>query len=175
MATHPSILAWRIPWTEEPGGLQSMGLRRVECDWVTEHRHSMPVKLKISTSSSLTDRGGVWGIHVLVYYSFYHSKELFGQSKSIFLYSEELITKKHLTIFFFFQVTEEIGTISVQNIETLSLCFYVIHVFTTTCEQSSPSQNSYSARWERFLFIRLWQRLAEQGMGLWVESQNTPP
>ena len=25
MATHPSILAWRIPWTEKPGGLQSMG------------------------------------------------------------------------------------------------------------------------------------------------------
>ena len=25
MATHPSILTWRIPWTEEPGGLQSMG------------------------------------------------------------------------------------------------------------------------------------------------------
>ena len=25
MATHPSILAWNIPWTEEPGGLQSMG------------------------------------------------------------------------------------------------------------------------------------------------------
>ena len=29
MATHSSILAWRIPWTEEPGGLQSMGLQRV--------------------------------------------------------------------------------------------------------------------------------------------------
>ena len=27
MATHPSILAWRIPWTEEPGGLQSTGLK----------------------------------------------------------------------------------------------------------------------------------------------------
>ena len=27
MATHPSILAWRIPWTEEPGRLQSMGLQ----------------------------------------------------------------------------------------------------------------------------------------------------
>ena len=27
MATHSSILAWRIPWTEEPGGLQSMGLQ----------------------------------------------------------------------------------------------------------------------------------------------------
>ena len=32
MATHSSILAWRIPWTEEPGGLQSMGLQRVEHD-----------------------------------------------------------------------------------------------------------------------------------------------
>ena len=29
MATHSSILAWRIPWTEEPGRLQSMGLQRV--------------------------------------------------------------------------------------------------------------------------------------------------
>ena len=32
MATHSSILSWRIPWTEEPGGLQSMGLQRVEHD-----------------------------------------------------------------------------------------------------------------------------------------------
>ena len=31
--THSSILAWRIPWTEEPGGLQSMGLQRVGHDW----------------------------------------------------------------------------------------------------------------------------------------------
>ena len=30
MATHSSILAWRIPWTEEPGGLQSMESKRVE-------------------------------------------------------------------------------------------------------------------------------------------------
>ena len=29
MATHSSIFAWRIPWTEKPGGLQSMGLQRV--------------------------------------------------------------------------------------------------------------------------------------------------
>ena len=39
MATHPSILAWRIPWTEEPGGLQSMGLQRVRHDWATNNRH----------------------------------------------------------------------------------------------------------------------------------------
>ena len=38
IATHSSILAWRIPWTEEPGGLQSMGLQRVRHDWVTNTR-----------------------------------------------------------------------------------------------------------------------------------------
>ena len=35
MATHSSMLAWRIPWTEEPGGLPSMGSRRVGHDWAT--------------------------------------------------------------------------------------------------------------------------------------------
>ena len=40
MATHSSILAWRIPWTEEPGGLQSMGSQRVRHDQVTNtHKH----------------------------------------------------------------------------------------------------------------------------------------
>ena len=35
MAPHSSALAWKIPWTEEPGGLQSMGFRRVGHDWAT--------------------------------------------------------------------------------------------------------------------------------------------
>ena len=30
MATHSSVLVWRIPWTEEPGGLQSMGLQELD-------------------------------------------------------------------------------------------------------------------------------------------------
>ena len=33
MATHSSILVWRIPWTEEPGSLQSIGSHRVRHDW----------------------------------------------------------------------------------------------------------------------------------------------
>ena len=36
MAAHSSILAWRIPWTEEPGGLQSTGSQRVGHDLVTK-------------------------------------------------------------------------------------------------------------------------------------------
>ena len=40
MAIHSSTIAWRIPWTEEPGRLQSMGLQRVRHDWATSlHLH----------------------------------------------------------------------------------------------------------------------------------------
>ena len=43
MATHPTILAWRIPWTEEPGGLLSRELQRVGHAWVT-NTHSIEDK-----------------------------------------------------------------------------------------------------------------------------------
>ena len=38
MATHCSILAWVVPWTEEPGGLQPKGRKRVRPNLVTEHQ-----------------------------------------------------------------------------------------------------------------------------------------
>ena len=38
MTTHSSILAWKIPWTEEPGGLQSMGSHRVRDDLATQQQ-----------------------------------------------------------------------------------------------------------------------------------------
>ena len=49
-ATHSSILAWEIPWTEEPGGLQSLGSQRVEHDraWRTHtrtHTHTKETKM----------------------------------------------------------------------------------------------------------------------------------
>ena len=48
MATHSSILAWRIPWAEEPGGLQCMESQRVGHDWATNthtHTHTCPLPL----------------------------------------------------------------------------------------------------------------------------------
>ena len=39
MATHSSTLAWKMLWTEEPGGLQSMESQRVERDWAHPHAH----------------------------------------------------------------------------------------------------------------------------------------
>ena len=45
MATHSSILAWKIPWTEEPGRLQFVGLERVGRDWSDlVHIHSRSLK-----------------------------------------------------------------------------------------------------------------------------------
>ena len=41
MAIHSTIIAWKIPWTEEPGRLKSMGLRRVTHHWVTTNTYTM--------------------------------------------------------------------------------------------------------------------------------------
>jgi len=46
MATHSSVLAWRIPWTEEPGGLQSMGLQRIRHDWVTKQQYVLRMLMR---------------------------------------------------------------------------------------------------------------------------------
>ena len=47
MTTHSGILAWRIPWTEEPGGLQSMGSQRVRHDWATKEHQSSNTEIQI--------------------------------------------------------------------------------------------------------------------------------
>ena len=49
MQTHSGILAWRIPWTEEPGRLQSMGSQRVGYDRVTKlHLHACVGRLPLT-------------------------------------------------------------------------------------------------------------------------------
>ena len=50
MGTHSSILAWRIPWTEEPGGLQSIGSHRVGCDLTGMH---IILMIELATHSSV--------------------------------------------------------------------------------------------------------------------------
>jgi len=53
MVTHSGIPAWRIPWTEDPGGLQSLGWQRVGHDWATNHHY-----IGVSTFSSAAPRPG---------------------------------------------------------------------------------------------------------------------
>ena len=43
IATHSSLLAWSIPWTEEPGGLLSTRLQRVGLDWATQQQQQMVI------------------------------------------------------------------------------------------------------------------------------------
>ena len=60
MTTYSSILTWRIPWTEEPSGLQYMGLQRVRHDWVIHAFFFF--KLCIMPASSLSP-GTQLGLH----------------------------------------------------------------------------------------------------------------
>ena len=55
MATHSSILSWKIPWTEEPGRLQSIGSQKVMHDWAS-----------MQGSKKLGPRGKLWPLPVLV-------------------------------------------------------------------------------------------------------------
>ena len=61
MATHSSILAWRIPWTEEPDGLQSTGSQRIGHDWATSLSLSVTDRTRFKTQSTK-----LW-IHALNY------------------------------------------------------------------------------------------------------------
>ena len=57
MATHSRILAWRIPWTKEPGGLQSIGPQRVRHDWATNTFTITSHSLKYSVCTMGTCQG----------------------------------------------------------------------------------------------------------------------
>ena len=69
MAPHSSILAWRIPWTEEPGRLQHMGLQRVRHNWsnlarrVSKDSFRLHTSFPISTSffHCVIQRHSLWG------------------------------------------------------------------------------------------------------------------
>ena len=57
MATHYSLLAWRIPWTDESGGLQSMRSQRVRHNWATKHNNSSTAQHTVF-SIHLKSQGG---------------------------------------------------------------------------------------------------------------------
>ena len=70
MTTHLSILAWRIPWTEEPGGLQSMGSQRVGHNWVTNTFTLAPCQTHFQHLVLLIFPVS-WGRRVLYYHYYY--------------------------------------------------------------------------------------------------------
>ena len=87
MATHSSILAWRIPWTEEPGGLQSMGSQRVGHDWATS--------LHFNRSRKMT--------YAIVWLISWHFRIFYTKQK--FYLKEQLIDKISFLYFNIWQVS----------------------------------------------------------------------
>ena len=57
MATHSSILAWEIPWTEGPGGPQSMGWQESDTTWLLNHYHWM---LSTAIGIEVTEMSRKW-------------------------------------------------------------------------------------------------------------------
>ena len=100
MASHSSTLAWKISWMEDPGGLQSMGSRRVGHDWATSlscigEGNGKP--LQCSCLESPRDRGAWWAAVYGVAQSRTRLKQLSSSSRRI-LKSRDIIlpTKVHL-------------------------------------------------------------------------------
>ena len=88
MAIHSSILAWRIPWMEEPGGLQSTGSQRVRHDWATSLSLSQlngKLKKKICQSIIL-----IWLIWFL-------------ETSSIFMFTDNIYFFYDIPIMFHYQ------------------------------------------------------------------------
>ena len=101
MATHSSILAWKIPWTDEPGGLQSKGSQRLKHDWVSEHfvgtcwcrQGSWVLQLQVwdigrkSKTQGTHHRVVRW---VLMYLANLLSSLCFSESSVYFIHSQDL-------------------------------------------------------------------------------------
>ena len=94
LVTHSSTLAWKIPWTEEPGGLQSMGSRRVRHDWATSlslftfmhwRRKWQPTPVLLPIESQ--GRGAWWAAVSGVTQSWTRLKQLSSSSSSYRKYS----------------------------------------------------------------------------------------
>ena len=72
MAIHSSILAWRIPWTEEPGGLQSIGPHRVGRNWACMHlwvtSDFSPLSIMLQCASLYIHLRGFVGLFCALYY-----------------------------------------------------------------------------------------------------------
>ena len=60
MATHSSVLAWEIPWTEEPGGLQSMGSQRVNHGLATKQQQALSYQDMLTCQAAIAASPGWW-------------------------------------------------------------------------------------------------------------------
>ena len=91
MTAHSSILAWRIPWAEEPGGLQSTGSQRVGQDWSDlAHMHADLILLVINTVDSVACD---FYSHGFIFISIFYCKLIYLTEKAMAPHSSTLAWK----------------------------------------------------------------------------------
>ena len=124
MAIHSSILAWKIQWTEESGGLQSKGSQRVGHDLATEYTHIC--------------LNGPWNINavtiVMVFFYIYNV-----YINTIICSLHELVTSLELCVHTHFTIGDKhCVRVMVKVYEKVSLSFPVFHLCSLPCESNSP-------------------------------------
>ena len=68
MATHSSILAWEIPWTEESGELQSIGSQEIGHDWVSVHTHTYQGEEEGNQDKNVKELQMIANLHIHIGY-----------------------------------------------------------------------------------------------------------
>jgi len=97
MATQSSVLTWKSPWTEEPGGLQSIGLLRARHDWSDLARTHALLHIKYITNRSLLYNTGSYSHYLVITYN---GKE----SKKEYIYIYIYMYLNHFDINFIFTI-----------------------------------------------------------------------
>ena len=146
MTTHSSILAWEIPWTKEPGRLQSMGSERVKHDWVTEHTlmpsccsdwvrstASLWVHWSFVSSSLLLNPPSLAFSSVILLLSCDFSLVLcyiiylFGEFLTVFIYSTPKF-RKHLCDYHF-ELCQVLISVSLRFSFEVLCCSFTLNIF----------------------------------------------
>ena len=134
METHSSILAWRIPMTEEPGGLQSMGSQRVWHDWASMHEAQVPGCERI-------ERKNIWW-HVVLNMLIQQIIFKYSQFKLFFSFrfqNKGAFSQRKSTCNYKYTLTNCILKASENRLEHQS----------TSIPQFAKDTNNYVWKWER--------------------------
>ena len=154
MAPHSSTLAWKIPWTEEPGRLQSMGSPRVRHDWSTSlllftfmhwRRKWQPTPVFLPGESQGRVVGALWAAVSGVAQSRTRLKQLSSSSSNEWCWASFHVFVSHLHVFFgemsvyvffplliglfVFLVLSCMSCLYVMEINPLSSCFICYYIF----------------------------------------------
>ena len=150
MAPHSSTLAWKIPWTEEPGWLQSMGSLRVKHDWATSLSLSCIGEgngnpLQCSCLENPRDGGAWWAAIYAVAQSHSRLKRLSSSSRRIFWFFLIQVIFMHLSI-----VTKTLSNFPVWGKSSFIWCFlkpqtYFIELIRMFEFQLSKNPTKYSS------------------------------